>query len=39
MQQADYNKKSTIIRLEHTNTRRMQNGVCLMKLRIIYSNL
>ena len=30
--------KSTIIRLEHTKTRRIQNSVCLMELRILYSN-
>ena len=32
-------KKSTIIRLEHTKTRSIQNGVCLVGLRILYSNL
>ena len=33
------NKKSTIIRLEHTKTGSTQNGVCLVELRILYSNL
>ena len=31
--------KSTIVRLEHTTTRRIQNSVCLMELRILYINL
>ena len=34
-----YTNNKQIIRLEHTKTRRMQNGVCLMELRILYSNL
>ena len=32
------NKKSTIIRQEHTKTGSTQNGVCLVELRILYSN-
>ena len=32
-------KKSTIIKLEHTKTRSIQNSVCLMELRILYNNL
>ena len=31
--------KSTIVRLEHTKTRRIQNSVCLMELRMLYNNL
>ena len=29
----------SIIRLKHTKTRSIQNGVCLVELRILYSNL
>ena len=38
-QQLTNDKKSTIIKLEHTKTRSIQNGVSLMELRILYSNL
>ena len=32
-------KKSTIITLEDTKTRSIQNGGCLLELRILYNNL